>query len=135
MNDLWSMSREDRERMTTLAAGHNTEMRALVVERIAWRIVENTNGYRRRNFFVIDDRKPVPFATHWRRKNKSGVTFKHDEAVEARAWVTQALLAGFTVFYSSTKGTWGAGRGLEDGVYSEDGPWLYQQLRMRDIEP
>jgi hypothetical protein len=128
------MSREQREHASFLAQEHDPGMRARVAERIAWRLIENTNTYRRRNFFVIDGRKPVPFSTQWRRKNKSGVTFKPEEVVEAQAWVLQALLAGFTVFYSSTKGTWGSGRALKDGLYSEDAEWLCQQLRIRGIE-
>ena len=105
-------------------------MRRLVAERIAFRLVENTNAYVRRHFFVIDERKPVPFATHWRYKNLGGVTFARKEASEARAWVMQALLAGFTVFYSHRKRYGGAGRGL-DQVYSEDGLWLWRELKRR----
>jgi hypothetical protein len=44
-------------------------------------------------------------------------------------------LAGFRVFYSNRKRGSGAGRGLEDGIYSEDGWWLHQELKARGIEP
>jgi hypothetical protein len=123
---------DEREQMTAVAA-QDDELRELTAGRIAYRVVENTNAYRRRHFFVIDHRKPVPFPTQWRHKNTSGVTFKRDEITEAEAWVKQALLAGFTVFYSSTKGTWGAGRSLAHGIYSEDGWWLHQELLARGL--
>lgn len=125
---------DERVRMTALAVAHNEELRRLVAERIAFRLVENTNAYRMRHFLVIDDRRPVPFPTHWRHKNTSGVTFKRNEGAAAQAWVVRALLAGFTVFYRPTKRSGGFGRGLKDGIYSEDGWWLHQELRARGIE-
>jgi hypothetical protein len=121
--------------MTALAITHDQEMRQLVAERIAFRLVESTNSYRTRHFSVIDERKPVPFPTRWRYKNISGISFKPNEVAEAKAWVIEALLAGFTVFYSRTKRGTGVGHGIEHGVYSEDGPWLCEQLRARGIEP
>jgi len=40
---------------------------------------------------------------------------------------------GFTVFYSSRKYGWGAGRDLSC-VYAEDAWWLQQELKARGIE-
>jgi hypothetical protein len=81
-------TRPEREHLTGVAVALDLEMRALVAERIAWRLVENTNGYRNRHFYVIDvrkpiDRAPLPFATQWRQKNASGVTFKRAAVAEA----------------------------------------------------
>jgi hypothetical protein len=102
-------SSDERKRMTAAAAAHDEDMRQLVAERIAFWLVENTNSYRRRYFFVLDDRKPVPFPRHWNYKNTTGVTFGRADVDAARAWVKQALLAGFTVFYSNRKHGWGRG--------------------------
>src|SRR5262245_35622490 len=122
---------DERARMTAIAVAHSEELRRFVVEKIAFRLVENTNDCRMRHFFVIDDSRPVPFPTHWRHKNTSGVTFKHNESAAAQAWVVRALFAGFTVFYRPTKRSGGFGRGLKNGIYSEDSWWLHQELRAR----
>jgi hypothetical protein len=114
------------------------ELRELAAGRIAYRLVESTNWCRNRHFSVIDERKPVPFPTHWRYKNTSGVSFKRDEVAAAEAWVRTALLAGFVVFHLDTKRGAGGGRGLESNsvypVYPEDDWWLYQQLKARGLE-
>lgn len=109
------------------------ELRQLTAETIAFRMVKNTDDYRRRHFFVLDDRKPVPFVRHWNYKNVSGVTFASDEGEAARAWVTQALLVGFTVFYSGIKRGGGAGRNIDHGIYSEDAAWYCQELKKRGL--
>jgi hypothetical protein len=87
----------------------------LTAEQVAHRLVERSDGCRWRHFSVIDEYKPVPFPTHWRRKNTSGVTFRRQDAAAAQAWVKQALLAGFTVFHARTKNGLWAGQGLKDG--------------------
>jgi hypothetical protein len=110
------------------------ELRQLVAELIAYRIVENTNHYRKRHFFVLNKhRKPVPFDVHWQYKNAVGVSYKSRQAAAARQWVCAALLAGFTVFYSSRKQGRGADRSLATGVYSEDALRLYRELQARGI--
>jgi hypothetical protein len=78
-----------------------------VAERLADRLVGETDAFRMRHFSVISERKRVPFPTHWTRKNTAGVSFSRDRAQEARAWVLAALLTGFTVFYVRRKhGPW-----------------------------
>jgi hypothetical protein len=127
------LPRGQSEHMTTVALAHDEELHDLVVAMIAYRLVENTNSYQRRHFFVFNDRAPVLFATQWRYKNISGVTFRRKEFAAAVAWVERALLAGFTVFYSPRKvGGFGAGHNLRC-VYWEDEWWLYQELKARGI--
>jgi len=120
--------------MTKVALAHSEELHDLVVGMIPYRIVENTNSYRNRHFFIFDEYKPVPLATQWRYKNTSGVTFRHKEFAAAVALVERALLTGFTVFYSHRKvGGLGAGHGLRC-VYWEDEWWLEQELKARGVE-
>jgi len=86
-----------------MAALAHPELREFMGELIVVRLVENTNCYRKRVFYVIDDRKPVLFTTHWRYKNVSGVSFKQQETVAAIEWVYHVLLAGFTAFCPSRR--------------------------------
>ena len=127
------LGQDERKKMTMAALPHE-ELRQLVAELIAYRMVENTNHYGKRHFFVVSrNRKPIPFDVHWQYRNAVGVSYKPQQATAARQWVCAALLAGFTVFYSSRKQSWGAGRSLESGVYSEDAFRLYRVLQARGI--
>jgi len=54
-----------------MAALAHPELREFMGELIVVCLVENTNCYRKRVFYVIDDRKPILFTTHWRYKNVS----------------------------------------------------------------
>ena len=85
----------------------------ILAKQIADRLLENSDSCRRRHFSVIDEYRPVPFPIHWRRKNVGGVTFRRDEPAAARAWIIQALLAGYSVFHQRTKNSCGAGSGIE----------------------
>ena len=124
-----AMGYEKRRKMTMTALKANLD--ELVAEMIAYRLVENTNTFRKRQFFVFSD-KPVPFRIDRKYKKKLGVSFKQAESEAAKEWVKDALLARFTVFYSSSR-TWGCGRSLEDGIYGEDGWRLSQALEARGI--
>src|SRR5262245_43468028 len=86
---------------------------AELAAKIADRLVGYSDDCRRRHFSVIDEYKPVPFPVHWRRKNTAGVTFRREDVAAARAWVIQALLAGFTVFQARTRNGLWAGSGIE----------------------
>jgi hypothetical protein len=114
-DECWRLDREDMRRMIEIGFRHG--LRDQIAARIASRLVEHSDACWNRHFNVIDDRKPVPFPTHWRHKNSSGVSFRRQQRAEAVEWVTTALLAGFTVFHSQTKFGWGAGRALADGVH------------------
>src|SRR5215467_10878518 len=50
---------EEAEHMTKVALAHSEELHDLVVGMIPYRIVENTNSYRNRHFFIFDEYKPV----------------------------------------------------------------------------
>jgi hypothetical protein len=119
-----------------MAALAHPELREFMGELIVVRLVENTNCYRKRVFYVIDDRKPVLFTTHWRYKNVSGVSFKQQETVAAIEWVYHVLLVGFTAFCSSRKlpGGLGTGRSLKHGVHWEDEQRLEQALHSANLK-
>jgi len=97
-----------------MAALARPELREFMGELIVVRLVENTNCYRKRVFYVIDDRKPVLFTTHWRYKNVSGVSFKQQETVAAIEWVYHVLLAGFThsAHHENSREDWAPGARL-----------------------
>jgi hypothetical protein len=55
-------------------------------------------NYRRTvSFSVILNKQTPPFAFHWKHKNTFGVTFSKKETDAAKAWIVDALLAGFGV--------------------------------------
>jgi hypothetical protein len=96
----------DAENQTTLA--HS----------IAKYLVSQARGQRGRSFSVLEEKsRPVPFSYHWRCMNARGVTFQHNQLNAAEAWITQALLAGYTVFYHiGRRHRFAAGRNLQHSI-------------------
>lgn len=68
----------------------------------------------RPHFWVLSE-KPPALAFRWRRKNHFGATFERSQKQEAIAWITAALAAGYTTFFSTRKSGWGTGNKLAGG--------------------
>jgi hypothetical protein len=71
----------------------------------------------RMNYYVFCERSLPPFEVQWQGSGKGrckfGVTFNlRDERAAAEQWIITALLAGYTVFRSSTRTGGGSGSGL-----------------------
>jgi hypothetical protein len=68
----------------------------------------NNPTCKRMNYFVFSEEATPPLPVHWqgsgKGKHKFGVTFNlRDERAAAEEWIINALLAGFTVFRSSSR--------------------------------
>jgi hypothetical protein len=128
-----ALDHNQRERLRALAQG--PPLQALALGLMADRVVERTDLYRRRHFFVVTHSPgrryapPSDLAFTWQSKNCFGITFERNERVEARDWAFAALRQGRRVFICPRKGANGGGfgRALADGVYAEDEARLWRE--------
>lgn len=137
--DPWvCLDREDRERLTAIALG-DAEMRVLVADRAAYRLVDIARRSRFSDMLVFCLRQLRPAAAvghRTAREKRLGLAnrLQGEETAAARQWIRDAFLAGHGVAYSSHRSGPGTGHDLEC-VDSDDEAWLCRELLARRLLP